>query len=410
MKSEEKFRSLLTYTPDPIFVHDGVKIMYANEAAANLVGTTVRVLEGGLISEYIDPTKVDIAKSITEEVISKHKPLYDFDFKIRSKSGEIIDAVLSAIPFSYMGKKAVMISCRDITVRKKMELALKESEERYRHLIENVPLGIMIHQNSIIQYANSTALRLLGAEKIKEINGLNLFNLIHPDYHQVVSKRIERVKEGHFTTPLYERFIRLDGREIDVEVSGLPTKMNGESAVQLVFWDVTERKKEEDLIRYRAYHDTLTDLPNRLKFHIDLEEEIKKDTMFTILYLDLHGLKPVNDSYGHQAGDMVLIKVTARLTGILNSEGRVYRIGGDEFAVLLQGVKNEEEIKEITHKIDEILKQPIYISNTIIQVTTSIGVVFSPEHGKNIEMLIRHADMAMYHAKKTHTLYKIYDR
>lgn len=410
VESEERFRNLLTYSPDPILVHDGETILYANQSAANLVDTTLKEMTGASIEDYIDPMNMDRAKILSQKVLIENTPFYDFDLRIRSENGEIIDAVLSAIPINYVGKKAIMVSCRDITVRKKMEQALKESEERYRHLIDNVPLGILIHENCIIQYVNTTGLSIIGAKRLNDIVGEHINKIIHPDYQTIVNRRIERIKEGKSTPAFYEKFIRFDGKEIDVEVKGLPIQMNGKLFVQVVFWDITEKKKEEDLIRYRAYHDTLTDLPNRLKFQLDLEEEINKDTMFTIMYLDLHGLKPVNDSYGHQAGDMVLIKVTARLTGILNSEGLVYRLGGDEFAVVLPGVKNEEEIKQITNKIDEIMKQPIYISNTIVQVTTSIGVVFSPEHGRNMETLIRHADMAMYHAKKTNTLYKIYDR
>lgn len=411
IESEERFRNLLTYSPDPILVHDGDIIMYANNSAANLVGSTVTDMVGSSIQEYIDPAKLDMAKSLTQEILVNKKPLFDFDLKIRSRNGKSIDAVLSAIPISYMGRKAILISYRDITERKKMEQALKESEDRYRRLVEYSPIGILVHQKGIIKYANSTALQLLGTEESNDIIGLHIYNLIHPDYRMIVSSRINSIeKHGQVVPPMYEKFIRLDGLELDVEVNGMPIQLNGESAVQVVFWDITEKKIEEDLIRYRAYHDTLTDLPNRLKFQLDLEEEINKDTSFTIMYLDLNGLKPVNDSYGHQAGDMALIKVTARLTGVLGSVGLIYRLGGDEFAVVLSGQKKEEEIREIANSISEMIKQPIYISNTIVQISSSIGVVFYPNHGVDMDLLLRHADMAMYHAKKTNTLYKIYDR
>lgn len=292
-----------------------------------------------------------------------------------------------------------------------MEQALKESEDRYRQLVDYSPLGILVHQKGVIQYANPAALQLLGITDEKLIEGIPIYDIIHPDFRLIVSRRIKNIEDnGIYEPTLYEKFVRIDGQEIDVEVSGIPTKLNGESAVQVVFWDVTEKKKEEDLIRYRAYHDTLTDLPNRLKFHLDLMEEIEKDSLFTIMYLDLHGLKSVNDEFGHQAGDMVLIKVTARLTGVLGSVGLVYRIGGDEFAIVLPGRKNDEEISVTANSIARVIQQPIYVSNSIAEISTSIGVVFYPEHGVDMELLLRHADLAMYHAKKTKTLYKIYDR
>lgn len=409
-ESEEKFRMLLTFSPDPILVHDGEMIIYANKSAADLVGTTVEEIEGESIKDFIDPTKLADANRLIQDILVHNKPFLDIEAKLRSKRGKTIDTVFSAIPINFMEKKAILLSYRDITDRKKMEQALRESEERYRRLVENSPLGILVHQNHIIKYANSTALQLLGTTDSKDIIGLHIRNIIHPDYRMIVTRRIKDIeKNGQYTPPLYEKLIRFDGKEIDAEVSGIPIQINGESAVQMVFWDVTEKKKEEDLIRYRAYHDTLTDLPNRLKFQLDIEEEINQDTMFTIMYLDLHGLKQVNDAYGHQAGDLTLIKVTARLTGALGSVGLIYRLGGDEFAIVLSGHKNDKEIRELATSIAEVIKQPIYIGNTIVRFTTSIGVVYYPNHGVEIELLLRHADMAMYHAKKTHTLFKIYD-
>ncbi|WP_047983349.1 PAS domain S-box protein [Ornithinibacillus californiensis] len=409
-ESEQRLLSILNYIPDPILVHDGEITMYANQPAADLFGITLEEIEGQSIQEFIDPSKLNKAIQLSQEVLYHNKPIYDFDLTIRSRNRKSIEAVLSAIPITYMGKKAILVSYRNITERKKVEQALKESEERYRILVENSPIGILIHQKGIIQYANSRALRILGTENSEDVIGLNILNIIHPDFRMIVKRRINNIEStGQFAPSIYEKFLRLDGQEIDVDVYGIPTKLQGESAVQVVFWDITDKKKEEDLIRYRAYHDTLTDLPNRLNFQLDIEEQINQDKQFTIMYMDLHGLKPINDTHGHQAGDMALIKVTARLTGALGSVGLIYRLGGDEFAIVLPGQKNEKEINDIANNIIEVIKQPIYIGNTIVQLTTSIGVVYYPIHGVDLELLLRHADLAMYHAKKTNTLYKIYD-
>jgi diguanylate cyclase (GGDEF)-like protein/PAS domain S-box-containing protein len=409
-ESEQRLLSILNYLPDPILVHDGEITLYANQSAADLIGITLEEMEGQSIQDFIDPSMLDKAIQLSQEVLYHNKPVYDFDLTIRSRNRKNVEAVLSAIPITYMAKKAILVSYRDITERKKVEQALKESEARFRHLVEQSPLGIFIHQEGIIQYVNATALRMLGAEKSEDIIGLNVYNIIHPDFRLIVAGRINKVENGgQFVSPIYEKFIRIDGQEIDVEVNGLPTELHGEPAVQVVFWDVTDKKKEEDLVRYRAYHDTLTDLPNRLNFQLDIEEQINQDKQFTIMYMDLHGLKPINDTHGHQAGDMALIKVTARLTGALGSVGLVYRLGGDEFAIVLPGQKNENEINVIANNIIEVIRQPIYIGNTIVQITTSIGVVYYPIHGVDMDLLLRHADLAMYHAKKTNTLFQIYD-
>lgn len=120
--------------------------------------------------------------------------------------------------------------------------------------IEHSPFGIVVHQKGIIEYGNPMAISLLGAETQHDILGLRADSFIHPDFKSVATRRIFGVeKHGEYAPPLYEKFIRLDGREIDVEVKGMPIQLNGRPAVQVVFWDVTEKKKEDDLIRYRAY-------------------------------------------------------------------------------------------------------------------------------------------------------------
>ncbi|MFY3791938.1 PAS domain S-box protein [Ureibacillus sp. MALMAid1270] len=409
MESEERLNTLITHIPDPVIVHDGETILFANPSAANLVGTSLEGVNGSSIEEFIHPDHMEFAREIIKGILEDGEPYHNFDLKIRSKSGEPKDAILSAIPIMYMNKKAIMVSYRDITERKKVQKALKESEERYRMLIEYSPLGILLYQNRIIQFANSMAIQLLGAQNADELIGRSIYQLIHPDYQKIASKRDESIESGEIAPTVYEKFIRLDGKEIDVEVNGIPIQSNGESAVQIVFWDVTEKKKEEDLVRYRAYHDTLTDLPNRLKFQIDLEEVLKKDTPFSIMYLDLHGLKPVNDTLGHQAGDMVLMKVSSRLSGVLDPVGRVYRIGGDEFTVLLPGDKSIEEVVKVIHTMDENLKKPIYLSNNVVQVTASFGVVLSAQNDGGMDSRLSNADTAMYYAKKNNLLYKIFE-
>ncbi|HWL24629.1 MAG TPA: PAS domain S-box protein [Ureibacillus sp.] len=410
VEGEKRYRNLITNLPDPIVVHDGNEITYASPSAATMVGVPIEEIVGKSISDIVDPKQYDLAKEYIEGIFQSNEPLHNFELRIGISEREYRDGIFSAIPINYMGKKSIMVSYRDITERKKVEMALKESEERYRRLIEFSPLGIAVHQDKIITYINDTALRLLGAKDESDVIGSHINQFIHPDFQEAVSNDINILETGEFVPTTTEKFIRFDGKIIDVEVNGIPIQINGESAVQVVFWDVTEKKKEADLVRYRAYHDTLTDLPNRLKFQMDLEEALENDTMLTILFLDLHGLKPVNDTYGHQAGDVLLVKVTSRLSEVIDTKGLVYRIGGDEFAVLIRGEKKEVEIIDIINKMDESLNQPIYISNTVVEVSASIGVVYYPDHGGDMESLLRHADMAMYHAKKTNMLYRIYER
>jgi diguanylate cyclase (GGDEF)-like protein/PAS domain S-box-containing protein len=383
-----------------------------NPALTKITGYTEEEILSMTFQDITFPDDLEADVSQVQQLVEGKKDFYEMEKRYIHKSGNLVWALLS-VSIVREGDKSIYLiaQIQDITESKRLKLHLTESEERYRRLVEHSPLGILVHQKGMIQYANSTALELLGTEDTKEIIGVHIHTFIHLDDRRLVSRRIESVEKNKQIAPsIYIKLIRFDGQEIDAEVIGIPIQLNGQSAVQVVFRDVTERKKEEDLIRYRAYHDTLTDLPNRLKFQIDLEEEINKDTTFTIMYLDLHGLKTVNDAYGHQAGDVALIKVTARLSGVLGSNGLVYRLGGDEFAIVLSGRKSDQEIAETANNIAEVIKQPIYVANTIAQITTSIGVVFYPDHGVEMDVLLRHADIAMYHAKKINTVFKIYDQ
>ncbi|MFC7686221.1 PAS domain S-box protein [Ureibacillus sp. GCM10028918] len=326
------------------------------------------------------------------------------------KDGTIFNMSLSIKLIQFEDKPTIIGSVMDISQRKKMEMELKESKNRYKNLVENAPIGIIVHQKGIIQYANPIASKLLGASTPIELIGQPIKRFIHRQYEEIVSKRIHKVQNlGVAATPLYQRLVRLDGTAIDVETSAIPIQLNGAHAIESIFWDVTEKKKEEELIRYRAYFDTLTDLPNFHKFQLDFEEEFHRDQKLTILYIKLNGLKEIYDSYGKQAGDLVLIKVGGRLSGVMANRGLVYRMDGYRFSVVLSGEVKENELHAMVERINRTVSQPIYITNTTVEVSVQIGVVVYPQDGGEINLILHHADLAINHAKITNSLYKKYD-
>lgn len=336
---------------------------------------------------------------------------YEIEIRGVTKSGSVIDISIGIKRVLYEDKPASIGSVMDISHRKRMEIELRESKNRYQNIVENAPVGIMVHQKGIIQYANAMACKLLGAKMANELIGQSINRFIHSQYAEVVKKRIHNIQNlGITASPLYQKIVRLDGSELDAESSGIPIQINDEVAVEMMFWDVTEKKKEEELIRYRAYYDTLTDLPNLQKFQLDFEEEFNGDQKFTILYLDLNGLKEINDFYGRQAGELVLIKVGARLSGALSNKGLVYRMDGYRFSIVFQGEVEDTELHAIIYEINHIVSQPIYTTNTTAHISLHIGVVNYPQDGGEFNLILHHADLAMNHAKITKSLYKKYDR
>ncbi len=170
-----------------------------------------------------------------------------------------------------------------------------------------------------------------------------------------------------------------------------------------LFSDITEVKVQQKNLEHMAYHDPLTQLPNRTLFSERLKNALnttdKENDLLAICYFDLDGFKPVNDQLGHEAGDFLLVNIAKRLRACLHANDTIARLGGDEFAVLLSGLKNKEACTATLDKILNVIKQPFEIKGEIVNVSASIGYTLYPIDLSEPDTLLRHADHAMYHVK-----------
>lgn len=204
-----------------------------------------------------------------------------------------------------------------------------------------------------------------------------------------------------------------DVRWIEIEVTPL---CNGDGNVRLItgmLTDVTNRKNLELQLNQMAYYDDLTDLPNRnlIRRHIikTLSRSKRHNYSFAVMFIDLDGFKKVNDTLGHESGDLLLIEVANRLNDIVREEDLTGRLGGDEFIIVFEEIQ-KEEVEKITERILEVISQPYVIRENEVNISPSIGISLFPEHGEDIETLIKNADKAMYHAKdKGKNCYQFYD-
>ncbi|MEC4677969.1 MAG: EAL domain-containing protein, partial [Nitrospirota bacterium] len=172
-----------------------------------------------------------------------------------------------------------------------------------------------------------------------------------------------------------------------------------------VFYDITEIKQNEMKIEYKAYHDALTGLPNRQLFYDRLRQTIKHakraNTIFALLYIDLDDFKIINDSKGHSFGDLFLKELARRLQIGARSEDTVSRLGGDEFTIILDKLQEEEEAALVASRIVKSISKPFVHRNEVIYASVSIGIALYPDNGNSTEVLLKNADIAMYHAKET---------
>ncbi|WP_246844300.1 EAL domain-containing protein, partial [Hydrocoleum sp. CS-953] len=300
------------------------------------------------------------------------------------------------------------------------EEALRESEERYRRLVENSPEAIAVNCLEKFVYINAAGAKLLGANSPREIIGQSVWKFIPPDYIEIEKKRLQQVqKQGKQTHLQEEKLIRLDGEVIDVEIVGIPYTYDGKAATQIIIRDITERKQAQEKLVYEALHDPLTGLPNRSLFFDRLRLALRRSRQhpnyqFAVLFLDLDRFKVINDSLGHTIGDKLLVAIGKRLQNCIKGSDTLARLGGDEFTILMEYPPGINYATRVAVKINQELAKPVYIEGHEVFTTASIGIVASRGNFadsadrnqldicpiyNNPEDLLRDADIAMYRAK-----------
>ncbi len=193
------------------------------------------------------------------------------------------------------------------------------------------------------------------------------------------------------------KWILTRGMVVERNVSGHPKRMVGTHT------DISNRKKNEEIIWQQANFDALTGLPNRRMFFDRLKEQIKRATrtksMFALMFIDLDGFKAINDTLGHKAGDSLLVKVSKRISQCIRDSDTSARLGGDEFTIILNGLEKLDSINCLAEKLLNAINQPYQLGNNVGLVTASIGVAVYPNNGIDGDTLISVADRAMYEAK-----------
>jgi len=180
--------------------------------------------------------------------------------------------------------------------------------------------------------------------------------------------------------------------------------------------ELTERTQLQNQLRYEAYHDHLTGLPNRYLLMERLNQIIqsrensqKSELPWAVLFLDLNGFKYVNDKFGHEAGDQLLINVALRLKNCLREEEMIARFGGDEFVILLEELPTKQSAIEVASRIQVALKAPIVFNNLKLQIGTSIGIVYDEGQYSSSDPILRDADIAMYQSRNQGVDYIIFE-
>ncbi|TKC18891.1 sensor domain-containing protein [Robertmurraya kyonggiensis] len=330
----------------------------------------------------------------------------DVEARFIHANGETHWAYVSGTPIFDKENKVIKINgiVVDITSRIDTVGKLKESENRYRSVVELSPNLIVIYQDERLVYANPATTKLLGLE-LSELKGKSAFQFIHPTFLEKAVECSKRKSLHNKETDYIEyKIIKPNGEIAFLELAGNEIAYNGQSAILMVGTDVTAKKQQQERIEYMAFHDALTGLPNRYMYNDTLEEALERckqaHHVLGVMFIDVDHFKSVNDTMGHEAGDELLKQVSERIRENVREEDMVARPGGDEFTVLLENV-HENLVRDIAHRIIKAFTSPFLINNKEIYASNSIGVSLYPVDGDDKETLNSKADIAMYFAKKS---------
>lgn len=300
---------------------------------------------------------------------------------------------------------------RDITERKYAEIALQESHQQMKLLLESMAEGAFgIDTNGLCTFVNESFAQILGYSK-SEVVGHKIHDLIHyshpdgtpyPESECRINVAYKCNENIHCTK---EVFWHKFGVPIPVEYWSRPIVVDGNIlGAVTTFIDVSERRMAEERMQHKATYDALCDLPNR-----DLLEDRLKQTLlnahrdklqFGLIFIDLDEFKPINDTYGHSIGDQVLSETARRMQACVRASDTVARIGGDEFIILLPVVDSGDDVLLVAEKVRESLNRPMMLADLELNISCSIGIALFPEHGSDEMTLIKNADAALYIAKR----------
>jgi diguanylate cyclase (GGDEF)-like protein/PAS domain S-box-containing protein len=420
-ESEEMYRNLVETSNDLIWSidRDG-RWTYLNGAAVRRIwGGEAADMLGRPFSDSLAGEVRDRDEAVFRAILAG-EPLYNYETRYLRRDGTPVDLSFNAIPLrSPSGEiKGATGTARDITEGKLAAAALYESVERLRLAVDAADLYYWewnIAEDSFTWGRDPAG--LLGAEPAGSQGPSDFRKMIHPEDRERYAEACSRTLESGEAHTCEFRIVGREGQarwlatrgNVVYGPNGAPARVIGVSQ------DVTERKRQEEEVRYLAYHDTLTGLPNRRLLDDRLQQAVfaaqRRDARLAVLVIDLDHFKTVNDSLGHKAGDAVLREIANRLTGCVRKADTLARQGGDEFVIVIPDLALENDCSVVAEKILRTLVPEIRVDGRSFTIGASIGISLFPGDARDGETLLRNADVAMYRAKELgRNNYRFYGR
>ncbi|VBB09487.1 pac motif [Lucifera butyrica] len=404
-------QSMLDTMPNPIFYKDSSgSYQFCNKAFAEFLGIDKKEIIGKTVYN-ISPQKFAEKYHEMDTALFTDPKVQVYEYQVKNKSGEIRDVIFNKAPyFDLNGQVAGLVGVIvDITDRKKLESARQASEAKYRALFNHLNNGFIYFRGledeagAIIDYqvmdVNSSLEKLTGLNH-DELVGVKISESIFKPENTELNwiQFMNRICSSR-TRETFEYYSALFHKWFEISAYSPQT-----NCCALVFADITEQKSNIEKARYYAYHDSLTSLPNRRLFEdrlsLAIDQAKHNREKIAVIYLDLDNFKNVNDTFGHEGGDILLKEVADRLLSCVREGDTVSRLGGDEFVLILPNLKTNDDAIKVASRILEESRRPFCINSHTVKISASIGISLFPEDGDDITSLMRNSDAAMYLGKK----------
>lgn len=402
-KSESRLRTLVENIPEKIIMKDkNLVYMLSNNNYVRDMGIQSEEIMGKTDYDFYPPDLAEKYMAEDREVMASGKTMNIEEIHTHNGKELVMQVVRTPVYNSQSNVVGVLCIFRDITKRKRIEEELRLSATVFENTNEGV---IITDKDANIVAVNQSFTEITGytSEEVIGKNPKLLKSGRHDQaFYQTIWTSIQ--EKGQWKGEIWNR--RKNG-EVYPQWLNISVVKNNQSEVinyVAVFSDISTLKQSEEQLEHLATHDTLTNLPNRLLFNDRLEHALKyakrHDTKVSLLYIDLDNFKGINDCFGHPFGDRLLQVVADRLTTCVRDEDTVARLGGDEFTIIIEDIIHSYDAAVVAHRVLDSLSKPIAIEGHEIFTTASIGISLYPDHGNDVHVLMKNADMAMYHAKK----------
>ncbi len=290
--------------------------------------------------------------------------------------------------------------------KNQIQKQLDKTEMLYRFIVNSSPdLIFFINTKGNFTFINKTITKLIGYERneLLDQHYESLFIDTNEQIKDFLNSKKPNLRSSEFEVIAKPRDKNHKSLIMELKLMQVSSKNSRSNYIYGVARNVTERKKAQELISFQAYHDMLTRLPNRILFKERLGVAMNQAKLchekIAVMFLDLDRFKTVNDSLGHSIGDQLLIEVSQRLTKTVREGDTVARLGGDEFTLILPSLSENKEAVHVANKVMKELNKVISVEQHEFHISASIGIAVFPDHGTDIETLLKNADMAMYEVK-----------